>query len=88
MKKLAIGIAAAALTLTMGATSIFAGCHGRKYSHNYVGSYNCVDTNSNGICDYHGADCQYGYGDDSCHGYSESHSSTCYGYSHRGGHCR
>ena len=60
MKKLRIGILAAAMVLAVGTTSAFAAGPGRGLRY--------VDANGDGVCDYAGQNCRCSdaYGDGSC----------------------
>ena len=71
MKRILIGTVLTALVLSMGVTTAFAACR-----------QHCMDTNGDGICDYHGIQCRYldADGDGMC----DNRGTGC----HSGGHGR
>lgn len=71
MKKTVVGVLAAGMVLSLGATGVFAA--GSGYGRNFV------DTDKDGICDYVGSGCRYidsnndGYFDNYCkRGFSQT----------------
>ena len=61
MKKTVIGILAAAVVMSIGVVSAFAGGHGRGSRY--------TDANNDGVCDYAKSICQYIDADGACDHY-------------------
>ncbi len=76
MKKTVIGILAAAVVMSIGVVSAFAGGHGRGSRY--------TDANNDGVCDYAKSICQYIDADGACDHYgTRQGQGHCRGRSHR-----